>query len=110
MTNESARNTLNQGIEFAYGYLKDLALNQADFTSTITEAFGNIYDSDKLENLRQNWAVGIFSNIPQIQILPDTILKNADGAFSRATQTIYISDTFLTKKASTPQDSILVLL
>ncbi|GBE75973.1 hypothetical protein myaer87_32000 [Microcystis aeruginosa NIES-87] len=58
----------------------------------LTAIFGNQYDTSKAETLRIQWQRGDFSNLPAILVLPVDRLPGARGAYSIATDTIYIAD------------------
>ncbi len=66
--------------------------NSETYYQNLTAIFGNQYDTSKAETLRIQWQEGDFSNLPAILVLPVDRLPSARGAYSIATDTIYIAD------------------
>ncbi len=65
-------------------------------------AFGDDFDARRLEQLRLRWSLGDFGDIPQIEVLPASILGNANGAFAGQTNTIYLSQGFVEQHLKSP--------
>jgi hypothetical protein len=82
--------TLDLVTQLAYHTLTSLAVDKR-FIEVITESFGDHIDAEAVENLRQQWAKGDFTELPKVQILPAASLNGARGAFSSDTNTIYLS-------------------
>jgi Ca2+-binding RTX toxin-like protein len=95
--------------QLAYHTLTSLAVDKR-FIEVITESFGDRFDSEAIENLRQQWAKGDFSELPPVQILPAANLNGARGGFSRDTNTIYLSQDFINLNAANPEAIAAVLL
>ncbi len=80
-----------------------LLLWEASFNSELptilTTAFGENYNPTEAHNIFSLWRNQDFSNLPQIQILPPTILHNAQGGYSTTTNTIYLSSTLLEQQS-----------
>ncbi|MBD2186422.1 FG-GAP repeat domain-containing protein, partial [Aerosakkonema funiforme] len=57
--------------------------------------------------LIKNSAVGIFNQIPHLQIVEDVAMNGAQGAFSQATNTIYLSDSLLRRDSLKVQEVLL---
>ncbi|XZO00768.1 MAG: FG-GAP-like repeat-containing protein [Microcoleus sp.] len=55
----------------------------------------DITDRNAADILIENSAVGIFEQIPHLQIVNDAAMNGAQGAFSEATNTIYLSDSLV---------------
>jgi hypothetical protein len=55
----------------------------------------NITDPSAAHILIENSAAGIFEQIPHLQIVNDAAMNGAQGAFSQATNTIYLSDSLV---------------
>ncbi|NMG18330.1 calcium-binding protein [Brasilonema bromeliae] len=72
-------------------------------------AFGDRIELNRLNDLVQQWKIGDFSALPEITILPGNNLNGARGAYSAQTNTIYLSQEFITN-ASNPADVNDVLL
>ncbi|MEJ6480220.1 choice-of-anchor L domain-containing protein [Nostoc punctiforme UO1] len=81
--------------------LKDFASNTG-FRQATTVAFGNNFNTKKLEALHHQWAAGNFSQFPTIKILSASDLGGARAAFAQTTNTIYISADFVAEKANNP--------
>jgi murein DD-endopeptidase MepM/ murein hydrolase activator NlpD len=55
----------------------------------------DITDPSAAHILIENSAAGIFEQIPHLQIVNDAAINGAQGAFSKATNTIYLSDSLV---------------
>jgi hypothetical protein len=55
----------------------------------------DITDPSAAHILIENSAAGIFEQIPHLQIVNDAAMNGAQGAFSQATNTIYLSDSLV---------------
>jgi hypothetical protein len=73
-----------------------------DFDDKMSLAFGEDWNRDIGDRLKQDWLSGNVSDMPEVQILPGDILTSANGAYSRETNTIYLSRQFLTENAQNP--------
>jgi hypothetical protein len=82
----------------------------AAFTANLTLAFGNLFNPEKAEGLRQQWAAGNFEALPVIEVRSSAELHGANGAFSSDTNKIYLSQEYITHNASNPQAITKVLL
>lgn len=77
-------------------FLTAFASDEA-FSDNITIAFGNLINTEKAENLRQEWRSGKFEELPIIEIRSANEINGANGAFSKDTNTIYLSHEFITQ-------------
>ena len=75
--------------------LKDFA-NSEEFVAKMRLAFGETFDPEAALNLGNAWKNQDFSNIPAITILSSSELNGANGAFAATTNTIYLSQEFVT--------------
>jgi hypothetical protein len=73
-----------------------------DFLTAITHVFGKNISSEKLLALTDLWAIGDFSTLPTIEILSASVMGEARGAFSTATNKIYLSLDYLLHQVSSP--------
>jgi tetratricopeptide (TPR) repeat protein len=89
--------------------LSDFAKSET-FLQTITTAFGNSYNATQLDTIRQQWASGNFSNLPQIEILTGEQLQGANAAYAGETNTIYFASDFLSQYSNNFQAIKSVLL
>jgi hypothetical protein len=79
------------------------------FETKLSAAFGESWNRDLANQLKRDWLSGEF-DLPPIEILPASVMKSANGAFSEVTQKIYISREFIGKNLQNPEAIIKVLL
>ncbi|MDD1447496.1 FG-GAP-like repeat-containing protein, partial [Dolichospermum sp. ST_sed8] len=96
--------------------LKSLAQGER-FFGTLMQAFGdsearprNQLNTKVANNLRQNWILGDFSELPDIEIRSASELNGANGGFSAHTNHIYLSREFLTQHSNSQSAITSVLL
>jgi Ca2+-binding RTX toxin-like protein len=106
---ESAQIALDEGILTAQGLLRAIASDK-DFATKLTLAFGDSFDAEKLEDLRQQWQAGDFDSLPTIEIRAAAEINGANGAFSADTNTIYLSQEYMAQNAADEQAIADVLL
>lgn len=82
----------------AQNFLSSLATTP-DFLAKMQVAFGNSFDVEKAVKLASAWALGDFSEFPEIEIRSEAEINGALGAFAAATGKIYLSREFLAKNA-----------
>ena len=58
-------------------------------------AFGDNYNQEIADSLRQSFAQGDLSELPDIQVISSDILGNANGAYAKQLDTIFLSDEFV---------------
>jgi Calx-beta domain/FG-GAP-like repeat/RTX calcium-binding nonapeptide repeat (4 copies) len=90
-------------------YLSEFAIDESLLT-VVNSSFGSLFDAEKLENLRQQWATGNFEGLPAIDIRPAAEINGANGAFAAVTNTIYLSQEYIARNTSNPQVISNVLL
>lgn len=73
-------------------------------------AFGDLFNQVSLENFRQQWQSRDFDSLPTIEIRSAAELNGANGAYSAATNRIYLSQEYITQNTSNPQVITDVLL
>ena len=95
LLNSTLSNPIAEANIIGQDLLTELAINKAEFTSVINTAFGENWDSEILENLRQQWIEGDFSKLPEIEIRSTAELGGANGAFSVDTGKIYLAEEFI---------------
>jgi PA14 domain/Pectate lyase superfamily protein len=69
------------------------------FLQTLRTAFGNSFSVEKAQDLRHQWRIGSFTDLPDIQIRTAAALKGARSAFSAETNTIYVSRDYIKQNA-----------
>ena len=106
---ESEQTALDKATLQAQSYLSAIA-SDADFLTKVTLVFGDGFDAEKLERLRQQWAVSNFGAIPAIEIRSSSEINGANGAFSADTNTIYLAQEYIAQNNSNPQAIADVLL
>jgi Ca2+-binding RTX toxin-like protein len=106
---ESEQTALDEATVQAQSYLSAIA-SDADFLTKVTLAFGESFDAEKLEGLRQQWAASNFGAIPAIEIRSSSEINGANGAFSATTNTIYLAKEYIAQNTANPQAIADVLL
>jgi Ca2+-binding RTX toxin-like protein len=76
-----------------------------DFLSELQLAYGDNFNKTTALNFAQAWQNNDFSIVPTIEFLSATELNGANGAYSQATDTIYLSQPFFSQN----QDNLSVL-
>ncbi|MFN6537982.1 MAG: LamG-like jellyroll fold domain-containing protein [Nostoc sp. EkiNYC01] len=89
--------------------LKSLAKGE-QFDETLIKTFGDGLNTEAAANLRRQWTVGDFSELPDIEIRSASELNGANGAFSTYTNHIYLSREFLGHNSYSPSAITSVLL
>jgi Ca2+-binding RTX toxin-like protein len=90
-------------------YLQDFA-NSEEFVAKMRLAFGETFDPEAVLNLGNAWKNQDFSIIPAITILSSAELNGANGSYAAATNTIYLSQEFLTSHQGDVTDVTSVIL
>ena len=75
-------------IAYAQGFLSAIAADK-DFATKVTLAFGNSFNTEKLERLREKSELGDFETLPAIEIRPAAEINGAKEVFYSFTK-IYI--------------------
>ncbi|OUC14551.1 MAG: hypothetical protein B0A82_11480 [Alkalinema sp. CACIAM 70d] len=96
---DRAFEVVDQALPEVYALLKAFATRE-DFSDQVAVAFGNNFNPETLEALRQQWASGDFENFPEIEVRSTLELNGANGAFAAATNTIYLSRDYLERNGS----------
>ncbi|MDX2230534.1 MAG: PA14 domain-containing protein [Leptolyngbyaceae cyanobacterium bins.349] len=107
--NPNLNSIIEEALSVSQGLLVAFA-NSEKFFPTVTLAFGNSWQSHSLNTLQHQWATGDFGAMPAIQIRSSAELNGALGAFAQATNTIYLSQSYLEQNAFNPQAIAGVLL
>ena len=106
---------LDKAIKGMQQNLQSLADDPEAFHAALTKSFGDNYDKGTAENIRQQTLAGDFSWMPNIKVVDASSLTDQSGrqgggtglgAYSAATNTIYISADLLT---SDPAEAISIL-
>jgi Ca2+-binding RTX toxin-like protein len=106
---EFTQSALDEATLSVQNYLSESVIN-GSLLATVSLSFGNLFDAEKLENLRRQWALANFEGLPAIDIRPAADINGANGAFAAITNTIYLSQEYITRNTSNPQAITNVLL
>lgn len=93
--------------------LKNLLVNflgDENFSDKIRLAFGENFNNDRLESIRQEWIDGNFSNLPDLEVRSAKEINHANGAFDALNNKIYLSQEYINENANNPQVITDVLL
>lgn len=99
----------NQALLAAQTWLKTF-VSDTNWHDRFSVAFGTHFNIDQLAQLAQDWLSGAFDTLPDIELRSATEMNGAYGAFSAATDTIYLSQEFLTQNLHTPDAITSILL
>jgi len=105
----SSSAAMGEAVLAAKDVLSAFAVDE-DFATKVTLAFGDGFDAQKLESLRQQWISGEFDSLPTIEIRSSAEINGANGAFSADTNTIYLSREYIAQNAVDVQAIADVLL
>jgi Ca2+-binding RTX toxin-like protein len=82
---------VEEALVLVQDYLQSFA-SESDFSQKMTVAFG---EGAKVDSLRMAWSTEDFSDFPEIEIRHAADINGAQGAFAKASNTIYISQEYL---------------
>src|SRR5919199_523158 len=109
LLDESAQFTWDEATSRTRRLLNAIATDE-EFLTKATLAFGDGFDTEKLEGLRQQWAAGEFEAFPAIEIRSAAEINGANGAFSADTNMIYLSREYIEQNVVNSQAIANVLL
>lgn len=72
--------------------------------------YGNSFNQEKLEQLRQDWESCRFESLPKIQICCSEEINGSNSAFSPHHQTIYLAQEYICWKSTQTCDVVTALL
>jgi Ca2+-binding RTX toxin-like protein len=98
--------TLEQAILRAQEQLQVFA-SDSEFGQNIELAFGS---GASTQELRKAWQAGDFSQLPRIEIRSAKEINGANGAFAKATNTVYLSQDYLSQNIGNSEAVTRVLL
>jgi Bacterial Ig-like domain/Putative Ig domain/FG-GAP-like repeat/FG-GAP repeat len=96
-----------QYLQFIQGQLARFAA-QDNFESIIFTAFGDQVDLLLLQDLRQQWLMGDFRVIPEIQVVENGELGEAKGAYAAELDRIFVSTDFLATASASSIGAVLL--
>jgi hypothetical protein len=85
----SAPRELAQGLR---ARLLPVAQDPAAFKNLLSTSFGDAYDSEKAEGIRQKVLRGDMSWLPKVKYVDDASLPSGCGAYDKASGTVYLSE------------------
>jgi hypothetical protein len=109
VNNNSSDALTGEAMNIAKGKLLELA-QSPDFIEKMNIPFGENWNREVANILKQNWLQGDFSFIPPVEIVSKGEIAGANGAFAQATDTIYLSQKFLRENGTNSQAVADVLL
>jgi hypothetical protein len=109
VNNNSSDALTGEAMNIAKGKLLELA-QAPDFIEKMNIPFGENWNREVANTLKQNWLKGDFSFMPTIEIVAKGEIAGANGAFAQATDTIYLSQKFLRENGTNSQAVADVLL
>jgi hypothetical protein len=100
---------LDNTLHNLHSKLSEFAM-RPNYLSQMRIAFGSSLDTNQATALANSWVKEDADSFPPIEILSSDVLHGANGAFSHLTNTIYVSNEFLTRNASNPDELTGLLL
>lgn len=100
--------TISEAVEVAIAHLNKFAADP-NFEAKMDAAFGDNWDQETVENLKEDWMEGQI-NLPPVEVISSGKIDGASGAFAGATNTIYLSRELLLENVDTPDAVADVLL
>ncbi len=91
-----------------FGIVKSKLQQAASNPSFLAEVFGDKANTVEFQSVIGQWQVGVFSQLPTIQVISAADMNGADGAYASSTQKIYLSDALFQSSAA-PVNSVLGL-
>lgn len=85
---------LDEVLAGAHDFLTQFAQDEVSLDK-VSSIYGTNFDTQKLSELLQQWSNQDFSALPELVTLKSTDLSGARGAYSKETNTIYLSTEFL---------------
>jgi Ca2+-binding RTX toxin-like protein len=75
-----------------FGIVKAKLQQVASNDGLFAAVFGDKANTDEVQSVRGQWAIGDFSQLPSVQVISAADMNGADGAYASSTQKIYLSD------------------
>ena len=105
----STTSLLDQAVLFTKDWLRAFAEGD-DFLNVLEESFGDRFNLEKAEALRQVWTAGDFTQLPAIQIESGSVLQRVNGAYAAQSNKIFLSQDFVEVNLGKPEAIASVLL
>ncbi|MFP4006929.1 MAG: hypothetical protein ACLFV6_02830 [Spirulinaceae cyanobacterium] len=108
-TTTTLQKTVVQVCSQLEGFLCAIASN-GTLLKAIQTTFGDRFNPDKLEYLRQDWETYCFESLPQIEICNSEEIHGLNSLFSPDRRTIYLAQEYICWKSTQTCDIIVALL
>ncbi len=89
-----------------FGIVKGKLQLAANDSSFIAQVFGDKANTSEVQSIIGEWKIGVFGQLPSVQVISAADMNGADGAYASSTQKIYLSDSLFQSSAA-PVDSVL---
>ena len=99
--------SINSALSLAYDQLSNFA-SLENFWSLFDTAFGTQYDYLTAFTLKSQWQSHDFSSFPQIEVVSSDVLGTARGAYAISTNTIYLSDSFISSASQQSLEAVIL--
>ena len=90
-----------------YAQLTNFA-NLGNFWSLFDTVFGSSYDLTTAVKFKSQWQNGSFSQFPQIEVVSNSVLGTANGAYAISTNKIYLSDSFISSASQQSLEAVIL--
>ena len=90
-----------------YAQLTNFA-NLGNFWSLFDTVFGSSYDLTTAVKFKLQWQNGSFSQFPQIEVVSNSVLGTANGAYAISTNKIYLSDSFISTASQQSLEAVIL--
>ena len=94
MNNILLSEILSYGFDLACSYLNNWAI-YLESRELLAQVFGDSFDRSSADVLLQNWQEKNFVDFPEIKIVSQSEINNANGAYAQESKTIYLGEEFL---------------
>jgi hypothetical protein len=99
--------TINSALTLTYNQLSTFA-GLENFWNLFDTAFGTQYDYLTAFTLKSQWQSHDFSSFPQIEVVSSDVLGTASGAYAISTNTIYLSNTFISSASQQSLEAVIL--
>jgi hypothetical protein len=99
--------SINSSLSLVYDQLSNFA-SLENFWNLFDTAFGTQYDYLTAFTLKSQWQSHDFSSFPQIEVVSSEVLGTARGAYAISTNTIYLSDAFISSASQQSLEAVIL--
>jgi hypothetical protein len=99
--------SINSALSLVYDQLSNFA-SLENFWSLFDTAFGTQYNYLTAFTLKSQWQSQDFSLFPQIEVVSSEVLGTAKGAYAISTNTIYLSDAFISSASQQSLEAVIL--